>query len=87
LNNLALVHRARGDYERALELSERGLKLCSSIGDRHREAALHNNVADLLRALGREDEAMQHLKAAVVIFMDVGDPGEMEPEKWKLVEW
>lgn len=32
-------------------------------GDRHREAALHNNLADLLHAQGRDGEAMTHLEA------------------------
>ena len=87
LNNLALAHRAAGEHGAAIELTVEGLKLCAALGDRHREAALHNNLADLLRATGRSDDAMAHLKQAVSIFAEVGDPGEMEPEIWKLVEW
>ena len=87
LNNSALTHRAAGELELAMELTTEGLKLCASLGDRHREAALHNNLADLLRASGGSEEAMVHLKKAVAIFAEVGDPGEMEPEIWKLVEW
>jgi tetratricopeptide (TPR) repeat protein len=87
LNNLALTHRAAGEYDAAIKLTVEGLELCAALGDRHREAALHNNLADLLRASGRSDEAMEHLKRAVAIFAEVGDPGEMEPEIWKLVEW
>jgi hypothetical protein len=56
-------------------------------GDRHRRAALHNNLADLLRAAGRADEAMDHLKQAVTIFAAVGEPGRLEPAIWQLVEW
>ena len=87
LNSLALTHRAAGEYDAAIELTHEGLKLCAALGDRHREAALHNNLADLLRASGRSEEAMAHLKQAVAIFAEVGEPGEMEPEIWKLVEW
>ena len=87
LNNFALTHRAAGELGVAIELTLEGLRLCASLGDRHREAALHNNLADLLRASGRSEEAMVHLKQAVAIFAEVGDPGEMEPEIWKLVEW
>jgi hypothetical protein len=55
---------------------------------RSRQAALHNNLADLLHATGRSDEAMAHLKQAVAIFADVGaQAGEVQPEIWKLVEW
>ena len=87
LNNLAQTHRAAREHSVAIELTVEGLELCAALGDRHREAALHNNLADLLREMGRSDEAMAHLKQAVSIFAEVGGPGEMEPEIWKLVEW
>ena len=70
------------------DLTSRALELCSEQGDRHREAALHNNLADLLHQSGREPESMEHLKRAVTIFAEVGDgEGGMQPEVWKLVEW
>ncbi len=88
LNTLALVHAAAGDPAAAIPLTEEALRLCERQGDRHRQAALENNLADLLHATGRPDEAMDHLKRAVAIFADVGGrPGELEPEIWKLVEW
>ena len=52
LNNLALVERAAGNLAEALELTREALALCAAQGDRHREAALHNNLADLLHAAG-----------------------------------
>jgi hypothetical protein len=30
---------------------------------------------------------MAHLKQAVTIFTEVGAPGSLQPEIWKLVEW
>jgi hypothetical protein len=63
------------------------------LGDRHRAAALHNNLADLYHASGCEAEAMAHLKQAVVIFAEVGgdvyrpDAAQVNPEIWKLTEW
>lgn len=87
LNNFAMTHRVAGELETAIELTVEGLRVCASLGDRHREAALHNNLADLLRESGRSEDAMVHLKQAVAIFAEVGQPGEMEPEIWKLVEW
>ena len=87
LNNLALAC-GRDDPERAIALTARALALCSEQGDRHREAALHNNLADLLHRTGRDPESMDHLKRAVTIFAEVGDEtGGMQPEVWKLVEW
>lgn len=80
LNNLALVD---GDVGR-LELAR---ELCATVGDRHREAALANNQADLLHAAGRHEEAMAALKEAVALFAEVGEAGAMEPEIWKLRDW
>jgi DNA-binding SARP family transcriptional activator len=87
LNNLALVHRAAGRLDLALELTADALDLCAAQGDRHRQAALHNNLADLLHAAGRHDEAMTHLKQAVAIFAEVGEPDRLQPAIWRLVEW
>jgi DNA-binding SARP family transcriptional activator/tetratricopeptide (TPR) repeat protein len=87
LNNLALAHRASGGHARALELTTAALGLCAAMGDRHREAALHNNLADLLHEAGRGDEAMAHLKSAVAIFAEIGAEDGPRPEIWKLVHW
>jgi tetratricopeptide (TPR) repeat protein len=88
LNNLALACARAGDGERALQLTGRALALCSRQGDRHREAALHNNLADLLHRAGRSEEAMAHLKQAAGAFAEIGgDADEMQPEVWMLVEW
>jgi DNA-binding SARP family transcriptional activator/tetratricopeptide (TPR) repeat protein len=87
LNNLALAHRATGELELAVAHTRTALELCARQGDRHREAALHNNLADLLHLDGRHAEAMAHLKQAVAIFAEVGEPGTLEPEIWKLVSW
>ena len=87
LNNLALACGRAGDLERAIALTETALSTCREIGDRHREAALRNNLADLLRAAGRKGDAMRELKRAVTLFAEIGEPGAMEPEIWKLVQW
>jgi tetratricopeptide (TPR) repeat protein len=88
LNSLALVHADLGHRDRAVELTQEALVLCERQGDRHRQAALENNLADLLRAEGRQDEAMEHLKRAVTIFAEVGgQPDELQPEIWMLIEW
>jgi tetratricopeptide (TPR) repeat protein len=88
LNNLALVERDAGELERARELTESALELSAAHGDRHREAALENNLADLHHEAGRADDAMDHLKRAVGIFTEVGaDEATRLPEIWKLVSW
>ena len=88
LNNLALARWDGGETDGAIELVEGALSLCKSLGDRHREAALHNSMSDLLHAAGHPDAAMGHLKQAVAIFAEIGEEaGTMQPEIWKLVEW
>jgi tetratricopeptide (TPR) repeat protein len=87
LNNLALALKDVGDLGRAQELTEEALAECEASGDRHRTAALHNNLADILRARGHKEESMRHLKRAVRLFSEIGEAGTSEPEVWKLVAW
>jgi predicted ATPase/DNA-binding SARP family transcriptional activator len=88
LNNLALVYAERNAIDQALALTIQALSECAALGDRHREAALHNNLADLLHAASRSEEAMTHLKQAVTIFAEIGvEAGTLQPEIWKLAEW
>ena len=88
LNNLALTRAAEGDTDKAVELAGTALAVCTSQGDRHHEAALHNNLSDILHLAGDTEAAMAHLKQAVTIFADIGEEaGTMQPEIWKLVEW
>jgi tetratricopeptide (TPR) repeat protein len=79
------VRQDLGNTAAAIALTEEALTLCTAQGDRHREAALHNNLADLLHAAGQPAAAMQHLKQAVAIFAEIGELAQ--PEIWKLVEW
>ncbi len=88
LNNLALVRADGDDPEAGLELLTTALELCQRQGDRHREAALLNNTADLLHASGHHVEAMDHLKQAAAIYTAIGrEKGDWQPEIWMLVEW
>ena len=88
LNNLALAVSQAGDVERGIGLLQLALADTQRRGDRHREAALRNNLADLLHALGREEDAMAELKQAVALFAEVGgQAGEWRSEIWKLTEW
>ena len=62
--------------------------MCVSIGDRHREAALRDQLAQVLHGLGRHEEAMEELKRAVAIFADIGvEGGSIQTEVWRLSEW
>lgn len=88
LNNLALDCAADGDLDRAQALIVEALHLCAEVGDRHREAALRNNLADMLHQAGESEAAMEELKRAVAIFAEIGeDEGGLQPGVWRLVEW
>lgn len=87
-NALALVEAASGDRLGAIARLIRARDAAARAGERHLEAAIENNVADQLHAVGRDDESMEHLKRAVALFAEIGGrPGEFEPEIWKLVAW
>ena len=87
LNNLARLLAETGRAEEALAVAAEALELGSELGDQHRVAALHTNMADLLHASGQGEAAMTHLKEAARRFasVDVGDAPR--PEIWTLVEW
>jgi len=88
LNNLALVYMDRGEFERSGNLFAEALELTVRLGDRHRQAALLNHLADLHHAAGRRAEEMTYLKQAVGIFAEIGaEAGDLQPEIWKLTEW
>jgi len=88
LNNLALALADQDEYEKAIATLEEALGECHLLGDRHLEAALRNNLADMLRASGQNEDAMAQLKRAVEIFAEIGQSvDDWEPEIWKLAEW
>jgi DNA-binding SARP family transcriptional activator/tetratricopeptide (TPR) repeat protein len=88
LNNLALDHAAAGELAEAEALTREALELCIARGDRHHEAALRNNLADVLHQAGRQDGAMEELKRAVTAFAAIGSESEsLYPGVWGLVEW
>jgi hypothetical protein len=63
------------------------LGLCAELGDRHREAALRSNLADLHHRAGRQEQSMTQLKGSAAILAEIGGETEVMPEVWKLVEW
>jgi tetratricopeptide (TPR) repeat protein len=88
LNNLALVYADEEGFEESIRLTRTALDDCIRLGDRHREAALRNHLADRLHANGEKPAAMEQLKLAVEIFAEIGtDAGDLQPEIWKLTEW
>lgn len=88
LNNLAHLWQKSGNLTDAISCAQASLDLCATLGDRHHEAALHNHLADLLHAADRSDDAMKHVRQAVLIYAEIGvEAGTVQPEIWKLSEW
>jgi DNA-binding SARP family transcriptional activator/Flp pilus assembly protein TadD len=88
LNNLARDHAAAGELEQAEALMRQALQECVTQGDRHHEAALHANLADVLHKAGRPDAAIDELKQAAPTLAAIGAEGEdLYPGVWSLEEW
>ena len=87
LNNRARIEADQGELDTAIVTAERALALGERHGDRHRLAALHANLADLLHLAGREEESRAHVVASVSMFAEVDREPDRRPEVWKLVEW
>lgn len=86
LTALALIARRQGRLTTAIERVDAALTLVERIGDRHRQATLHDLLADLFHEAGRDEEAMGHLTQAVELFAEVGTGG-LEPAIWKTTPW
>jgi tetratricopeptide (TPR) repeat protein len=83
-----LTQADQGQHHQAIDTIKAALTECISLGDRHLEAAIRNNYADLLRASGQDKAAIAQLKRAVAIFAEIGQNVEdWEPEIWKLMDW
>jgi len=82
-----LLQAAAGRPEEALTVAREALQLGLGHGDRHRAAALHTNLADLLHATGEQAEALDHLTSAARLFASVDDDELRRPEIWKLARW
>lgn len=63
------------------------LERCEKQGDRHRRAAILNNLADVHHDVGDEERGMELHKLAVREFAEIGELRSREPEIWKLTEW
>lgn len=86
LNNKAHLLAGSGDYEGAKALVEEAIEIARHTGHPHRQAALHNHLADLHHQSGNSAEAELELTNAVSLFADI-DAGAWEPELWLLRHW
>ncbi len=77
-----------GPDDEVIALLESALEECRVTGSRHLEAALENNLADVLHRANRPEASMDHLKRAASLFADVGGmPDVLDPNVWRLSVW
>eukprot|EP01012_Entosiphon_sulcatum_P025010 TRINITY_DN3027_c0_g1_i21.p2 TRINITY_DN3027_c0_g1~~TRINITY_DN3027_c0_g1_i21.p2 ORF type:complete len:111 (-),score=12.23 TRINITY_DN3027_c0_g1_i21:22-354(-) len=63
LNNLANVHNARGQYDKAVELYEQSLATKNELGDEHGAANTLGNLAGVYQSRGQYDKAVELARA------------------------
>jgi hypothetical protein len=81
------VRADNGEADAAVAVAREALQLGLEHGDRHRAAALHTNLADLLHASGHQQEAREHLTSAARLYATLDDDDLRRPEIWKLARW
>ncbi len=86
LNALGFSYAQTGEDAEATDYIEEALEIAQTIGDRHRQAALYNHLADLQHRAGRTEDAEASMTEAVKLFVEV-EPGSWEPEVWLLTQW
>jgi tetratricopeptide (TPR) repeat protein len=70
MNNIAVIEFASNNFDKAIELYERALKIVSNhYGENHIECTLYlNNLGSNYRSKGNTVKAMEYLKKALSIF-------------------
>jgi DNA-binding SARP family transcriptional activator/tetratricopeptide (TPR) repeat protein len=90
VNNLATAQAAGGAHRDAAATAQKALELGTRLGDRHRLAALHANLADRLHELNDAEGAelaLEHLKHSAALFAEVGTDPLDRPDVWTLTTW
>jgi tetratricopeptide (TPR) repeat protein len=70
--NLGVVYGSKGDFERSIEHTEKGLALCARTDAITTSALVRSNLAGYLLELRRIDQAEAHLREAIRIAERVG---------------
>ena len=87
LNNLSAAVARNGHPAQAVDLAREALGLAVAAGDRHRQAALHDRLADLHHAAGEAGESERELTEAAGLFARMRGPDDWEPELWAFTRW
>lgn len=86
LNHLSLALTGVGEVDEALALARRAVAGAACLDDRHLEASLEHDLAELLRSAGCDEEADQRTRRCVELLEGIGaQVGDLRPERWLLV--
>jgi CHAT domain-containing protein len=72
MNNLGLVYRYLGDFQRSIDYYERALVLRRQVGDRRGEAITIANIGSVYRSLGEPARTLELLNEALAIYKEGG---------------
>jgi tetratricopeptide (TPR) repeat protein len=72
-NDLGLLYRDKGEWERAIEYYERSLAIKEKVGDEHGMATTFNNLGEVYRVKGEWDRAIEYYEKDLAICKKVGD--------------
>ncbi|KPK76732.1 MAG: hypothetical protein AMJ89_03625, partial [candidate division Zixibacteria bacterium SM23_73] len=64
-NNLGLVYKAKGEWDKAIEFYNNSLKIKEKIGDEHGMARTKANIGILYKEQGKKDEARRLLEESL----------------------
>lgn len=73
LNNLGVVYRLMEDYEDAIYVYERSLKIKTQNNDRMGMANTEHNIGMAYMHQGKPDQAMGHLQRSKELYLEIGD--------------
>ena len=77
LNNLAFAHRRLGQYDKALALYERSLRLARAAKDKSITSSILNNLAGIYRSQGNFSRALEFYQLSLQTLRQLGDQGRM----------
>jgi serine phosphatase RsbU (regulator of sigma subunit) len=72
LNNIGIIYLKIKDYQKAVEYTERSLKLAQEIGDQYTIANALNSLGNIHKESGRHEISMEHFIRANKIFSSIG---------------
>lgn len=72
-NGLAALYNLKGNWHRAIDYAQRGLRVREMIGDLEGTSRSHSNLGAIMLNIGEWDEALPHLQASLELKRRTGD--------------